>query len=258
MLINPDNLAASHNAVGYVLPNGGTGYWDDREYGMGRAILRALEQYHDKARGIAVFVTRHYGGRKLGGRRWEITANISKEVIDKELSLRDHVTFLAHGSSQHVLQVVGGTQHQDARLMFQDNQNLPRSKFMISDMDRSNGTQGPPTNGTASRGIGGGSERGAHQDRSAASNQYPLPPRPQRTPRSQRTANRQMQSSSSDIHSAKDAPSQTGNVASMSETQQMDIDILDKSPPMSTKPVAQISDENSRKQTSNADVKNSP
>ena len=68
--MNPKNLSSTQNIAGYILPNSSTGYCDDGDYGMGRAILRAMEPDKGYAAGLAVFVTRQYGGVKLGLKRF--------------------------------------------------------------------------------------------------------------------------------------------------------------------------------------------
>jgi len=78
LLLNPDNLASTHNIAGYLLPNGSTGYADDHDYGMGRATMQAIQQAGTP--GIAVFITRQYSGQKLGYKRFQIVKDITINV----------------------------------------------------------------------------------------------------------------------------------------------------------------------------------
>ena len=79
LLLDPVNLASTHNIAGYVLPNGSTGYADDHDYGMGRAIMQATQQAGVK--GMVVFITRQYGGQKLGFKRFQIVKDITTRML---------------------------------------------------------------------------------------------------------------------------------------------------------------------------------
>ena len=94
LYLNPDNIKATHNIVAYILPNGGCGYCDDRDYGMGRAILRIMEEFLENGRGYAVFISRHYGGERLGGRRFEIVEELTNRSMELILGDEEHVTYL--------------------------------------------------------------------------------------------------------------------------------------------------------------------
>ena len=43
LLLDPNNAQATHNIAAYILPSGAAGYSDDRDYGMGRRMLQAIE-----------------------------------------------------------------------------------------------------------------------------------------------------------------------------------------------------------------------
>lgn len=68
----------------YVLPDGAMGSGDDGEKGAGRAILAVLKQrLHAKPPdGVAVAVSRWYGGVMLGSRRFSVIAERAGAVID--------------------------------------------------------------------------------------------------------------------------------------------------------------------------------
>ena len=59
--MNPLKAQATH-IVAYILPNGSSGFCDDQDYGMGRRMLQAMEHMGDSGKGMAVFITRQYGG----------------------------------------------------------------------------------------------------------------------------------------------------------------------------------------------------
>ena len=84
LMLNPVILQATHNIAAYILPDGSSGYCDDQDYGMGRRMLQSLEQ--SRGKGIAVFITRQYGGNKLGSQRFEIARDLTNSVC-KELSM---------------------------------------------------------------------------------------------------------------------------------------------------------------------------
>ncbi len=79
ILSDPKNLASTHNCVGYVLPNGDSGYCDDKDYGIGRTIVSAVND--TDASGYAVFLTRQYGGTKLGYKRFHIAYDLARQVL---------------------------------------------------------------------------------------------------------------------------------------------------------------------------------
>ena len=84
ILLDPDNLAATHNIAAYILPNGEDGYCDDGDYGMGRAVLSAMKDANTK--GYAIFLTREYGGIKLGFKRFNIVRNLAAKVMSSNNS----------------------------------------------------------------------------------------------------------------------------------------------------------------------------
>ena len=79
ILLDPDNLSATHNIAGYVLSNGESGYCDDGDYGMGRTLIAAMKKANIK--GLAIFLTREYGGIKLGFKRFGIVFKLANQVI---------------------------------------------------------------------------------------------------------------------------------------------------------------------------------
>ena len=91
----PECLGASHNIVGYILPNGESGYADHGDFGMGRTVVRAMND--QQARGRAVFVTRVYGGQKLGLQRYSVIAKLTKTLCPKSGDLHDLVTYIGTG-----------------------------------------------------------------------------------------------------------------------------------------------------------------
>ena len=52
---------------------------DDKDYGIGRAILRTLKVKDES--NIAVFMVRYYGGEHLGKRRFEIVENLADKAV---------------------------------------------------------------------------------------------------------------------------------------------------------------------------------
>ena len=89
-----DALEASHNIAAYILPGGEKGYCDDGDYGLGRCILNTMKDLN--VRGRVVFITRRYGGTKLGFRRFTIVQNLTKSVCQNE-DLRSLVTYIGSG-----------------------------------------------------------------------------------------------------------------------------------------------------------------
>ena len=79
-------MAAPHNTAGYRLfsPEGAVtkdGYHDDGEHGMGKTVRDTLLQ--NDAKNLIVFVTRHYGERHLGPKRFDIVKEMVKVLIKK-------------------------------------------------------------------------------------------------------------------------------------------------------------------------------
>ena len=83
LLLKPEAMSATHNTCGYRLQGGDCGYADDKDYGMGRKIVQVLgdERYSDKS--VAIFITRQYGGVKLGSKRFDIVRDLTKRVMEK-------------------------------------------------------------------------------------------------------------------------------------------------------------------------------
>ena len=73
-IATPD--AVHPRMLGYVLPGGSQGHDDDGEKGAGRRITEAAKAMSDarsrqgKPPGVAICVTRYFGGTLLGNRRW--------------------------------------------------------------------------------------------------------------------------------------------------------------------------------------------
>ena len=54
---------------------------DDGEHGMGRAMRNKLQELG--ARNVAVFVTRVYGGKHIGPKRFSVVKDLIKRVVEK-------------------------------------------------------------------------------------------------------------------------------------------------------------------------------
>ena len=86
ILSNPWNAQAHHNSLGYSLftPLGARttdGYCDDGEHGMGRFIRDTLHELN--AKNIVIFVTRRFGGKHLGSKRFEVVKELISSVVTK-------------------------------------------------------------------------------------------------------------------------------------------------------------------------------
>ena len=81
LLLDPRNIAATHNIAGFILPDGSTGSADDGDYGLGRTIASTLKELVSGGLGFAVFVTRQYGGKKLGFERFQIVRSLVETVV---------------------------------------------------------------------------------------------------------------------------------------------------------------------------------
>ncbi len=77
----PVAASATHNILAYVLPDGTQGYQDDGEHGAGRFLSKWLARNNHT--GIAVVVTRQYGGTHLGFRRFELSKDAAQSAIQK-------------------------------------------------------------------------------------------------------------------------------------------------------------------------------
>lgn len=85
LLWNPNNMAATHNTAAYRLfsPEGARitdGYNDDGEHGMGKVVRDTLHRLDSK--NVIVFVTRFYGGKNLGQKRFELVKDLVKRVSE--------------------------------------------------------------------------------------------------------------------------------------------------------------------------------
>ncbi len=86
LLSDPENMTATHNTAIYRLysPEGAVtsdGYTDDGEHGMGKTVQDTLQQLD--AKNVVVFVTRHYGGKHLGQKRFDTVKELVKALIPK-------------------------------------------------------------------------------------------------------------------------------------------------------------------------------
>ncbi len=84
LLLSPKNASAAHNTAAFPLykPNGAisdTGYTDDSEHGMGRLVRDAIIESNGK--NVAVFVTRHYGERHIGSKRFTVVKELVKQAV---------------------------------------------------------------------------------------------------------------------------------------------------------------------------------
>lgn len=91
-MLDPAAAQATHNIAAYILPGGSSGYCDDRDYGLGRRALQVMQSLNSKQQqlGIAIFISRQYGGTKLGTQRFDIVRDITTEVCKKLQNLQAH------------------------------------------------------------------------------------------------------------------------------------------------------------------------
>lgn len=80
MFKDTPTCGATHNILVYALPDGTIGYHDDGETGAGRFLTRWLSRKDVK--GVAVVVTRFYGGTRLGFKRFQLIKQSADAVID--------------------------------------------------------------------------------------------------------------------------------------------------------------------------------
>ena len=77
--------SSTHISAGYILDGSFTlrkvGSQDDGEYGMGRNILKTLKD--NQVSGIAIFVRREYGGKRMGGKRFRVVRSLIEHKIKK-------------------------------------------------------------------------------------------------------------------------------------------------------------------------------
>ncbi len=84
LLLKPECMAANHNMAAYRLYSTETtktqdGYCDDGEFGMGRVIRNAMQRAD--AKNVVVFVTRTYGGQKLGSKRFTLVEQLVENTL---------------------------------------------------------------------------------------------------------------------------------------------------------------------------------
>ena len=101
MLLDPDSLSATHNVCGYKLQSGSCGYADDGDYGIGRKIVQVLDDAGSSCSDLAVFITRHSGGGKLGTKRFDIVTDLTKKVMQMMLTKNKQ----SHGEMNKEIQV---------------------------------------------------------------------------------------------------------------------------------------------------------
>lgn len=88
LLSCPDAARASHNVMAYKL-GGELGWEDDGEHGAGRFLAHWLKGKKE-VDNITVFLTRHYGGERLGAKRFELmreAAKLACEELAEQLHL---------------------------------------------------------------------------------------------------------------------------------------------------------------------------
>ncbi len=86
LLLNPQNVSATHNIAGYrlyspVSSKTEDGYNDDGDFGLGRVIRNTLQEC--QSQNVAVFVTRFYGGAHLGSQRFAAVKDLVKSALEK-------------------------------------------------------------------------------------------------------------------------------------------------------------------------------
>ncbi len=86
LLQNPKNMAAKHNVAAYrlhdpMLSRTENGFCDDGEFGMGRAMRGRINSLG--VNDVVVFMTRSYGGNKLGPRRFSVVTALIDKVLQK-------------------------------------------------------------------------------------------------------------------------------------------------------------------------------
>lgn len=85
ILMQPQNMSATHNVAAYRLeaPHAGftdDGFNDDGDYGIGRAArdkLQSLEKTN-----LAIFITRYYGGEHLGPKRFSAVQDLVARAVE--------------------------------------------------------------------------------------------------------------------------------------------------------------------------------
>ncbi len=86
LLQNPKNMAAKHNVAAYRLYDPliswtENGFCDDGEFGMGRAMKDHINRLN--INDVVVFMTRSYGGKNLGPRRFGVVTELMDKVLKK-------------------------------------------------------------------------------------------------------------------------------------------------------------------------------
>jgi hypothetical protein len=85
---------ATHPAMlGFVLPSGVTGHDDDGEKGAGRRIVEAATAASPppaapRTVGVAICVTRYYGGVMLGKKRWTMIRAAADDAVASAVAAR--------------------------------------------------------------------------------------------------------------------------------------------------------------------------
>lgn len=72
--------SATHNVLVYSLPDGTVGCHDDGETGAGRYLIRWMSKKSTK--GVAIVVSRTYGGQHLGFRRFQLIRQAAESALD--------------------------------------------------------------------------------------------------------------------------------------------------------------------------------
>jgi hypothetical protein len=79
--LDPYASACTHLISAYWLESGEEGYTDDKDHGLGKHLLR-LMQNAEMSNAIC-FLTRDYGGVHLGYRRYEIISELLDDIFEK-------------------------------------------------------------------------------------------------------------------------------------------------------------------------------
>ena len=90
LLSCPQAARATHNIMAYKVRDK-VGWEDDGEHGAGRFLSHWIKDC--KMENICIFVTRNYGGEKLGARRFELlreTAKAACTELSRQLRLKPH------------------------------------------------------------------------------------------------------------------------------------------------------------------------
>jgi hypothetical protein len=97
----PGVASATHLIAAYMEAQGmDFEYFDDGDFGLGRFIFDIL--YEVKAAGVMIFVSRDYGGKHLGARRFEIIRNVVDQALGKLSAAITRNPLLADPNQLHV------------------------------------------------------------------------------------------------------------------------------------------------------------